>query len=49
MTFFDTTPEPMDALTATRVMPTPVLIIRRQPTGWTRPGLFTGALSGGRP
>ena len=33
---------------ATRVMPTPVLIIRRQPTGWTRLGLFTGARSGGR-
>jgi hypothetical protein len=33
----------------TKVMPTPVLSTRRQPTGWTRPGLFTGALSGGRP
>ncbi len=25
---------------ATRVIPTPVLIIRRQSTGWTRLGLF---------
>ena len=33
----------------TRVMPTPVLITRRQPTGWTRLGLFTCALSHGRP
>lgn len=28
------------APSATKAMPTPVLITDRQPTGWTRPGLF---------
>jgi hypothetical protein len=40
----------------TKAMPTPVLITCRQPTGWTRPGLFTETdssvsdeLTGGKP